>query len=225
MSPARQERLTALLRAVFELPAVRQLEPDRRLMRIHYDWLQAGEVAQRTVARLSEQLRRYLDDQAWLEDRRVMQLIRGIEQHALALRDSPPGGDVIGLDASGPELELPIDRPLFVPPHRPSLAKSVVLDGVSEITTDALHAQIFVDPARLEANLREALRSKPRVTLAELIDRFPLQHGLAELVGYLRLASEDGRAVADETERETVRWVDPAGATRRASLSKIIFTR
>ena len=31
------------------------LNPDPRLKRVHYDWLAAGELAQRTVARLSEQ--------------------------------------------------------------------------------------------------------------------------------------------------------------------------
>lgn len=225
MSPARQERLTELLRAAFALQPVQALAPDRRLLRIHYDWLQAGEVAQRTVARLSEQLRRYLDDQAWLEDRRVMQLIRSLEQHALALRDAAPQGEVIGLDAPSAELELPMDRPLFLPPRRVSLAASVVLEGVSEASTDALHEQVFVDPARLEANLREALRAHPRITLAELIERHPLEHGLAELVAYLRLASEDPRAVADETERESVQWLDPQGTPRRASLSRIVFTR
>ena len=92
MSAARQEEFSALLQAVFALEEVNALAPDRRLMRIHYDWLEAGEVAQRTVARLSEQLRRYLDDQAWLENRRIMQLIRRVEQSALAVRDQRSAG-------------------------------------------------------------------------------------------------------------------------------------
>lgn len=75
MSPARQEELSALLEAAFAMEAVQALEPDGRLLRIHYDWLEAGEIAQRTVARLSEQLRRYLDDQVLLENRRIMDLI------------------------------------------------------------------------------------------------------------------------------------------------------
>jgi hypothetical protein len=54
MSPSLQEELTTSLARVFELPAVRQLIPDRRLLRSHYDWLEAGEVTQRKVARLSE---------------------------------------------------------------------------------------------------------------------------------------------------------------------------
>jgi hypothetical protein len=89
MSPARQEELTSRLARVFGLPAVQELTPDRRLLRVHYDWLEAGEVAQRTVARLSEQLRRYLDDPAFLENRRIMQLIREVEQHALTVREAP----------------------------------------------------------------------------------------------------------------------------------------
>ena len=95
---ARQEEFSALIELVFALKEVDALAPDRRLMRIHYDWLEAGEVAQRTVARLSEQLRRYLDDQAWLENRRIMQLIRGVEQSALAVRAAPPAGPFMELD-------------------------------------------------------------------------------------------------------------------------------
>jgi hypothetical protein len=33
------------------------------LKRVHYDWLEAGEHTQRTVALLSQELRRFLDDQ------------------------------------------------------------------------------------------------------------------------------------------------------------------
>ncbi len=57
MSPTRQDELTALLERVIKLDPVRELEPDSRLRRVHYDWLEAGEVPQRTAARLSEQLR------------------------------------------------------------------------------------------------------------------------------------------------------------------------
>jgi hypothetical protein len=86
MSPARQDELSKLLEQVMALAPIRELGPDLRLRRIHYDWLEAGEVTQRTVARLSEQLRRYLDDQAWLENRRIMELIRQVEQNKADLR-------------------------------------------------------------------------------------------------------------------------------------------
>lgn len=103
MSPVRQQEFTDLLDKVFSLEQVQQLEPDRRLQRVHFDWLEAGDATQRTVARLSEQLRRYLDDQAWLENRRIMDLIHELEQHALNMRDRARQAPGMMLDKMGPD--------------------------------------------------------------------------------------------------------------------------
>jgi hypothetical protein len=89
LSSRRQEELTELLARVLALPAVADLHPTPA-RGVHYDWMEAGEHTQRTVAALSQQLRRFLDDQAWLENRRIMDILHGIESKALALRDAPP---------------------------------------------------------------------------------------------------------------------------------------
>jgi Protein of unknown function (DUF3375) len=89
MSQARQEQMTERLQQVLAQSAIVELAPDRRLRRVHYDWLEAGEHTQRTVALLSSQLRRFLDDTAWHEDRRIIELLHSIEANALALRDDP----------------------------------------------------------------------------------------------------------------------------------------
>ena len=41
-----------------------------------------------TVRQLSEQLRRFLDDQVWFENRRVIDILRSIEARALQLRET-----------------------------------------------------------------------------------------------------------------------------------------
>jgi len=97
LSNRRQEEFTELLARVLALPPVAELKPDARTRRVHYDWLEAGEQAQRTVAQLSQQLRRFLDDQAWLENRRIMDILHGIETKALALRELSPTGDVTSI--------------------------------------------------------------------------------------------------------------------------------
>ena len=93
MSRDRQEELTRLLERVLASPAVQSMDPDVRTRRINYDWLDAGEHTQATVRRLSQQLRRFLDDRAWLENRRIMDILHGIEAHALALRDASAAKD------------------------------------------------------------------------------------------------------------------------------------
>ena len=85
LSQARQEELSGLLRSVHELAVITESDP--RLAHIHHDWLDAAERTQATVRQLSEQLRRFLDDQVWFENRRVMDILRDIESRALQLRD------------------------------------------------------------------------------------------------------------------------------------------
>jgi hypothetical protein len=50
MSQQRQEVLSQLLEYVLKLPAVMGMQPESRLRRVHYDWLEAGENTQRAGA-------------------------------------------------------------------------------------------------------------------------------------------------------------------------------
>jgi hypothetical protein len=225
MSPERQEELTRLLEAVLALPAVAALAPDARLRRVHYDWLEAGDVAQRTVARLSRQLRRYLDDQALLENRRVMQLIRGIEQGALAVRDSPPTGPFTDIDEPAPGIDLPMERPLFSVPLKPNITARPSLADGEAVPDEALFDQVFVDRELLAQRIRKALQERPHVTLTEVVAAHPLEHGLAELIAYLGLAADDRRAQIDEHRTRAIAWVDREGRPRRATLPVVVFSR
>ena len=226
MSPERQEELSALLKAVFELQAVRALAPDARLKRVHYDWLEAGEHTQRTVSLLSQQLRRFLDDQVWLENRRIMEIIHHIEAHALALReDMPKEPAFMEIDDVAPSIELPMERPLFSVLAKPVLTDQILADDDGDVTADALFGHVVVDKAQLAVQLRHALQARQQITLEELLTEFPMEHGLAELVTYLTLASEDKKALFDEANYDVVRWVDGNGVNRSASLPRVIFNR
>ena len=120
LSQSRREELAELLDRVHELPD--NAERDPRLRKVHHDWLDAAERTQTTVRQLSEQLRRFLDDQVWFENRRVIDLLRDIEARALQLRDSTPTvGLMMEIDASAAEMRLPMERPLYTPISKPRL--------------------------------------------------------------------------------------------------------
>lgn len=225
MSPARQDELGELLEKIFKLEAVTALKPDRRLKRVHYDWLEAGEVTQRTVARLSEQLRRFLDDQAWLENRRIMELIRSLERKAVTVRDKPPRRLDLHLDMPVPELDLIMDRPLFSPPLRPDIQDDVVLADDQLIDAEALFDQTHVNRPALEAGIRRALQERDQISLAELIDIQPLEQGLAELVTYLAIATDGDGGMIDDQHTQTVTWTQADGRQRRARMPLVVFSR
>ncbi|MFN2360122.1 MAG: DUF3375 domain-containing protein [Marinobacter sp.] len=225
MSPSRQEELSRGLERVFELDAIQALQPDPRFRRIHFDWLDAGEQTQRTVARLSQQLRRFLDDQAYLENKRIMQLIQSIETRALEVRDDPPREAVMAVASPQAGINLAMERPLFSPPLKPVIDTRVEEGDESVVDPDALFNQVLVDQARLHGNIREALRGHSQVTLAQVIERHPLQVGLAELVTYLTMAGNQSGASFDESHQDTIHWTDEDGQHRRAHIARVIFTR
>jgi hypothetical protein len=225
MSPQRQEELSEMLARVFALQPVQALTPDRRFLRLHHDWLTAGEVTQRTVARLSAELRRYLDDKAWLENRRIMEILREIEARAVQLRDRPPDGPVMELDEMAPDIRLVMDRPLFSPPMRPEIDATIELSRADDIPSDALFDRVYVDKERLGRQIRRLLQRRAQVSLAEVAAAHPLEHGLAELVAYLSLAAADPAALIDERRRESIAWTDVDGRCRQASLPLVLFAR
>ena len=231
MSSQRQEELSARLAQILALPAVAELQPDRRTRRIHYDWLEAGEHTQRTVAQLSQQLRRFLDDKAWLENRRIMDLLRSIESKALALRDEAPSGPVMAIDDMAAAIELPMERPLHTPTTKAQITMPLPAQLLSDDDSDtsALFNQVVVDKARLARNVRHALQSHAQITLKEIAADYPLQHGLAELVAYLQLNDGQFQTSIDEGMEEGIFWpgVDAEGhpVTRRARLPRVIFVR
>lgn len=225
MSEARQEELETLLAKVLALDAVRVLKPDRRIGRVHYDWIAAGESTQATVARLSSELRRYLDDKVWLENRRIMQILRDIEHNALVLRAAPPGDGFAEIDDLAPHVNLVADRPLFSVPLKPEIDDSLEVASGDDISADALFDRVHVDKARLAANVWTALRRKDQVSLSEIVTAFPLEQGLAELVTYLSVAADTEDAVIDDTSRQTIDWTDEDGNRRQATLPLVIFTR
>ncbi|MFA6063186.1 MAG: DUF3375 domain-containing protein [Gallionella sp.] len=229
LSSRRQDELTELLDRVLQLPAVADLNPDARTRRVHYDWMEAGEHTQRTVAQLSQQMRRFLDDQAWLENRRIMDILHGIESKALALRDAQPAGWVMEMPEPTADIELAMERPMFSPSVKPVIVSLSLQAGEEDIDPSALFDQVVLDKARLTRHIRHALQDKAQITLSELVSTQPLQQGLAELVAYLQLGSETFTTVVNEETQELIRWQavasDGSELTRSARLPRVIFMR
>jgi hypothetical protein len=204
LSSDRRAELTELLGRLGDIEALS--EHDSRLARIHFDWIDASERTQSTVRSLSEQLRRFLDDQVWIENRRVFDLLRGIEARALELRDLPAPEVTTELDDTKVTVVLPFERPLYRSSRPEPLAGGAVEAGDGDFDSSALLDQIHVDREALVARVRRSLARHRQVALDELVAGSPLQHGLAELIAYLALREPDLDVVFDEDGRAQVTW-------------------
>lgn len=224
LSPSRQEELHGLLDKVFEMKAVAETNYDGRLARISDSWLDASDHTLATMRLLSAQLRQFLDGRVWLENRRITELLQSISRNALRL-ESQPEGDFMELDEPGVEINLIMERPLFVPSAKSRIESEGVTLAEDDAETDSLFEQFYVDSERLLENIRGALIGRSQTTLGEVTEMFPVTQGLAELVAYMSIAANSENAFFDGSAEEYIVWTSDGGVVKRAALPRIIFTK
>jgi Protein of unknown function (DUF3375) len=225
MSPGRLERFERLLEAVSAMPDLVGI--DDGLSRIVRDWGTAAEAVQRTVARLSAQMRRFLDEQGHAENRRIGDLVHRIEASALRVRDNHPIGSFMELQEPRADLGLPMDRAMFDPPVMqdfadPTLAEPLTEDQIAAI--EDLFVGQRVDPAQVRAALRSTMAEHGGpLTVADAVILSPLTEGLAELVTLLEVAEAESWLTIDDTHTDAVNWAEPGGQ-RVASTPRMTLT-
>jgi len=229
LSHQRQKELSELLQGLAGIEYLAE-HYDERLARVHFDWIDACERTQATVRLLSEQLRRFLDDQAWLENRRVFELLRSIEARALKARALPEPGVLMEMEASRVDFGLPMERPLHRPSRVAAIDSSGIQAGNEDFGAESLLEQVYVDRDELVRRVFASLaRDRARdqdIGLSEVLAERPLQQGLAELVGYLSLSVPELDVVFDEARRQRVEWDAEDGEVQRvADLPTVTFYR
>ena len=222
LSESRQQELADLLSRSPRWTRSRQTDACEG---IHHDWSEAAERAQRTVRQISEQLRRFLDDQVWMENRRVLDLVREVESAALEVRDGPPA---FGLEVDeARDRDHASVRASAVQPPAASEVESLIPPTIEEVDPDLLFAQTFVDQTRLVDNIRAVLPERSAALLSDIVAMYPLEQGAAEIVGYLALDDGDVAVEMDDTDETVLEYDDPADpdGTKRARLPKVTVRR
>jgi hypothetical protein len=161
----------------------------------------------------------------WFENRRVIEILRGIESHALQLREHKSVPVTTELDTLNPRLNLPMERPLYARTQKARIDSEHVENADEQADPTALFEQVYVDPGPLRAQIHRALRREPAVGLTTIVGEHPLAQGLAELVTYLSLKDDAFAVVFDAEHEESIGWEDEAGTRRVATLPRVTYAR
>ena len=235
MSLERREELQTLFTQVLDFPEISEITsgrvsagqlPDRWLADYRYHLSEAGEKVQRTAAQLVEQLRRFLDSQMWLDNKRIAEQIRAIEKKALALKNNPPGEPAFAaLQEPRIAVTLPFARSLFSPPRKIQMNDAAPTLGISDFSAEVLFNQHYVDETLLRNQIARMLGKNGQASLSDIVAKYPVMRGMAEIVAYLNLANRDEKSIFDESKRQQIPWRDAAGQLRHADVPLVIFTR
>ncbi|HLR57540.1 MAG TPA: DUF3375 domain-containing protein [Beutenbergiaceae bacterium] len=222
LSEERQSELSSLLSSVQEMRAT---AGDHRVRFIHHDWAEAAERTQHTVRHLTEQLRRFLEDQVWVENRRVLDLVRRVEQAAISVRDTPPTDVELEIDQPGISIALPFERPLYDPQPEARINSLLEPDEAEPVDYSALLEQRFVDTARLLSNIRTIVPPGASADLTDVLALYPVRDGAAEVLGYLTLSDSEISVELSAEEEAIIEYIDPLGNPKRLRMPQATVTR
>jgi Protein of unknown function (DUF3375) len=185
-------------------------------------------------SRLAEQLRRMLDERNMAESRRVRELVGDIEQIAVRLTNNPPDDDPLVELEGAPDVSLVMEKGLWEPQEtlsfsaRPVTAGAAALNAGSALDLQHLYAQFYVDESLLRRRIETMLAARPAATLAEVVELYPVEKGLSEVIAYVAIAAREERHRIDHRNSEEIELVlaSPDGnQMTRLTIPQVTFRR
>lgn len=170
--------------------------------------------------KLSEKISRVLSEKSLLERRKAMELIAGIRQSAYALID-------VGIkEESFIEIE---DDPLInlVDRWEPGDERDTVAEPTypagrggeisDKVDFSKLFDQFAIDRKILVGRIQAMLEEKGQVTLKQVIEKYGIEKGLTEIVGYFSIACSDNHVIFKDVDEPI--YI----GTRKVNMPMIIY--
>ncbi|MCC6461520.1 MAG: DUF3375 domain-containing protein [Saprospiraceae bacterium] len=201
-----QDELQHLTRTALQVLEDRNIAPPsqyRNIRRLKNMLHSAGRKVLEKNDLLAEKLSREIVAKEQNERRQTRALMSAIRQYALARVGRASNREHYLVLDGDPDIHLPLERKLgersietrFVTQAAPARLDADALAALGDITSGK-----HVDKKKLMANIEAVLQEKSPATLPDVLARFPLSHGLAEVLAYFSLLHQSPRFfVSDRT--------------------------
>lgn len=185
------------------------LQIDERLHNIHDQWLAMRLNIERVMGASTKRIRSFLQPSNLDANRFLKERIRSIttkvveltkEEGLAALPD-----ELIELEIPKAEINLPFDRPLASVSDRMEFNTDTRKDNFT-VNDSRLFEQVVVDPLVLYERIEDFMSERDEVALSEIVQKHPLEHGIAELTTYVKLAMMDYDLIEDAAVEDSFRW-------------------
>lgn len=226
LATERQRQFRTALEKVLSLP---HLNPALRgnpvLGDLITSLLAEGEKVLESHQRMATNLRRVLDTTRVKDRLKVLELTREIQAAALPLRDNPPEVEDVMEIEDGIDSFSSMGRPLWQAPPQVTLATEVEVadDRITKEDLSQFANLARIRIAELRGRVKDLLNENTSLSLFEILDQYPPNDGMLEVIGYIMVALEDPRHIVTDDESETV--TIPGQRPRTWKIPKVIFCR
>lgn len=227
-SPERQQRLRELVRSSYQLEAIDAgLRGNRLLERLSSRLLVEGERVVRSNERTAATLRRALESSLTGEDQRLRQIVREIQQLALACRDCPPDDDAFLHLPAPPQVFASFSRGFWEPDSSGHVAGALAFatNTLDRALVERFRLLADLNLTRLREQLRACLLGNTSVLLSDVVERYPPRDGILEIVGYLVIALQDEAHYVPADQFAEIDLAADDGTCARWRVPQALFSR
>lgn len=230
MTPQMRENMRGDLKQLLANPQGREFVSGDQLLQYLYSYLlDAGTKVNQTKQQINDQLRRYIQEQSQ-DNKRILELIRDFEASALQSRENPvlDQGEFIQIAGVQAMVSAQFSRNLYQPKKDEQLNSIIEASTQTpDVDLSSLFEVSHIDEFQLARNIQQGLADhNGQVSLAQVIQKCPLQYGLDEVLTYIKLACEQQqKSFIDTQQYQHISWQTPEGTTRVLKIPAITFVR
>jgi hypothetical protein len=222
---SKNEKLSSMIENLYANPIIKEFDKDKKLKELKYELLQSGQKISGVSSKLIEQLRRYIDDRVWIENKRILDLCKSIEKTALAIKsDTPINKDFHTINTPKSTIKSVFENSLYTLKEQIDFVQTIE-EKTIEINLDSFYHQFFIDEEQLKLNIKKILLHKPQCTLEDINKNIGINKGLAEIVGYVSIAKNSSNTRIDENEKQKIKISDFDGDSKTVVIPKIVFIK
>ena len=220
----KSEQLTKMIENLYKNETILEFDEDKSLKNLKFDLLNNAQKISKTTNRLVEQLRRFLDDKVWLEHKKILELCKSIQKNAIEVKQNPPKQRVfMEIDGTKVPVDSVFEKRLYTIKKKSEFTHEIN-EQKETVDLSDFYNIFYVDEEKLKQNINYFLQIKTQVSLEEVVQRFPVKKGIAELISYLSLAKKDENSLIYE-ESITLEIEDENGYKKRVKMPKVVFVR
>lgn len=205
----RQDELDKLINIVLELPDIQSVKSNNYLVDLKYNLIDNSNDIHRINDSIIRSLRRFIESSFFMRNRQIMKRIEDVLELAMVVKPRPPSGrNFMQIDGKA-VYNFVMSKKLFEIPSITNIKAQTLQEGENEGNIAVLYEQEFIDIEVLRRNLDAMLRLQSQVSFKQLVEHFPIEKGLAEVVAYLNLAKESEyqeKAKIDEMIPEAIEY-------------------
>ena len=211
LNPNLQDEVRSMIDDLYELSSIKKINYDQNVKNVYPGWIAGNEHIQKTMGALSKQLKHFIDDKIFLENRRILELLRDIEKNVIdnSLLDDKDFLDSFtdfSIELPQATINLPFERVIYTPKEKISINSEAIEVGANDSNVDRLFDISAVDRNELMHNIRILLSDKDDVALSEIIQKYPLKQGLTELISYFSVLNDNFEIREDPDIEDEIIW-------------------